>query len=234
MMILKRLFLYSLPVVAVLFGGSAASAAPITVDSVGDSFTVSFSGVSGSDPVSVEETWKVTALTSNSITFELTLDNTSPTTSRFTAFAFDTNPNATGGSSTSSIYSHVFFTSGFDVCVENDSNSNCFGNQGNVGLRPSDAADTFNLTLNFAAIGEEGVTLSNFFARIQAIGTNGGSAKLSGDPTCTSCVPDDDGDPDPDPDPDPVPEPFSALLLTTAAGAFGLRRRANSSQTAAE
>ncbi len=227
---LKRSLLYSLPVIAILSGGSAAFAAPITVDSVGDSFTVNFSGVgdSGSGPVSVEEKWKVTALTGNSITFELTLDNTSPTASRLTGFAFDTDPNATNGSSSSSIYQHVFFSSAFDVCVENDSNSNCNGNHGNIGLQPADAAHTFNLTLNFAEIGEEGVTLSNFFARLQAVGADGTSAKLTGEPTCTSC----DEDEDPTPDTDSVPEPVSALLLTTAAGAFGLRRRARSSATA--
>jgi hypothetical protein len=220
---LKRSFLSSLPVIAILFGGSAAFAAPITVKDVGDSFTVALSGLSsGGDPVSVSESWEVTAVDATSITFDVTLDNTSATTSRLTAFAFDTNPNATGGLSGSSIYQHIVLNDGFDVCVENDNNSNCVGNQGNVGLRPADAADTFSLKLTFAAIGEDGVTFSNFFARLQAVGTNGGSAKIFGEPTCTSC--DEDEDPTPDPNGDPVPEPVSALLLTTAAGAFGLRR----------
>jgi hypothetical protein len=220
---LNRSFLYSIPVLAVLFGGSTALASPITVKDVGDSFTVALSGLSSDgDPVSVSESWEVTAVDATSITFDVTLDNTSATTSRLTAFAFDTNPNATGGSSGSSIYQHIVLDDGFDVCVENDSNSNCFGNQGNVGLLPADAADAFSLTLTFAAIGEDGVTFSNFFARLQAIGTKGGSAKIFGEPTCTSCEPNEDGDPDPD----PVPEPISALLLTTAVGAFGLRRRA--------
>jgi len=212
-------------VMMVTLSGRPAEASPITIDSVGDAFTVILTGVSdpGGLPVSVEENWLVTAFGATSVTFQLSLDNPSATSpSRFTAFGFDTDPDATGGSSTSSLYQHLFVAGhggGFDVCVENDDNSNCFGNRGNIGLRPEDSLDTFLLTLDFPDT-SEGIVMSHFFARLQGIGPDGASAKIFGepdpqDPACTDC----------DTDVIAVPEPGSMLLMGSAVIAFLLRRK---------
>ncbi len=205
-----------------LAGVNTTSASPVTIDGVGDAFAVSFSGVvnPGGLPVSAVEQWLVTAFDAHSITLQVQLDNTSPTDSRLTAFGFSTSPGIAGGSTTSSLYSHPFTTDGSDgfaICVENDDNNNCFGNRGNVGVTPSDAAHTFLLTLLFDSTAG-GVAFGDFFARLQSVGPDNRSAKLYGDGACTAGC-----------DPDvrqPVPEPATiALLGAGGVAAFTRRRR---------
>jgi len=212
-----------------------ADATPITIDAVGDSFAVTMTGASDPSglPVSVYESWLVTALTPTSVTFQLSFDNTSATTpAQFTGFGFDTNPNALGGTSTSSLFSHVFTSGGgggFHVCVENDNNSNCFGNKGNIGLQPGDPLHIFALTLTFGDT-SGGIVMSNFFARMQGIGTNDASAKVFGEPVCTSGC----GNEPPPPLPPPVPEPASITLLAMGVVGSGIaarRRRAGGQRT---
>ena len=216
-------------VTTIAVSGRAAEASPITIDSVGDAFTVLLTGVSdpGGLPVSVEEEWLVTAFGPTSITFQVSLDNTSATSpSRLTGFGFDTDPDATGGTSDGTLYPHLFVAGhggGFDVCVENDQNNNCFGNRGNIGLEPEDPVHTFLLTLYFPDT-SDGIVMSHFFARLQGISPTGASAKIFGEPNpeesldlvCADC--------------DTVhvtavPEPGSTLLIGSAVAAFLLRRK---------
>ena len=209
--------LLSVAAFAVATAATPATAAPILVNGVGDSFSVDFSGLSSDGlPVSAESDWLVTAYTGTTITFAVDITNTSTTDpAQLTAFSFVTNPDATAGTSTSTIFGNVYTAGGgFEVCVENDTNDNCNGNTGNPleSLGRGDS-DSFELTLTFGSTAG-GVTLSGFEARLQGIGPQGDSAKIPGEPVCEG----DDCDVT-------VPEPASLALFGLAALAAGAVRR---------
>jgi hypothetical protein len=220
--------------------GASANAATITIDAVGDAFTVHYSGFSDQDPdkgfpVSVDATYLTTIFTSTQVQFRVTLDNTSPTDpAQLTGFGFNTDPDAISGSSTSLIFPFVsLFANGgfsFDVCVQAppESADNCAGNSGNADktLGVNDTPDIFFLTLNFADT-TGGVIFSDFGARLQGIGQKGASAKIYGEPTpgCTeNCVPPCTVDCDPVIEGSQVPEPGTLLLLGSGA-VVAFRRR---------
>jgi hypothetical protein len=236
-MILKRAIvcLASVVIVSVVCPRRAA-AGPITIDAAGDAFAVTLTGLSqpGNLAVSLEEYWVATAFGPTSATFEVSLNNTTAAQSGLlTSFGFATEPHVLGASSTSALYPHVFTTGGADgadVCVENDQNSNCFGNSGHVGLQPGDPLHIFLLTLTFADTAG-GIVFSNFVARLQDIGPEGDSAKISGSGQCVlGCG----GALDTPLDSPSVPEPGTALLVCTAAAGLFIRRRLRRSSRHAE
>ena len=180
--------------VAVVFGGltvlraSNAAATPILIDAAGDAFSVAWAGFSSPKnlPVSVESNWTVTSYTPTSVTFAVALTNTSASSpASLTGFGFNTDLSVLSGAESSAIWDQVLVGgTDLDVCVENDTNNNCFGNSGNPdnGLAVG-VTHAFNLTLNFTST-TGGVSLSDFFARLQGIAPND-SAKLHAEGVCT-------------------------------------------------
>ena len=212
----KRLLATAVFAGTMLCAAGNAIAAPIIVDAVGDAFSVDWAGSSSPNglPVSADSDWVVTSYTPTSVTFDVAITNTSGTSpASLTGFGFNTNLPVLSGVETSAIWEQVSVgENNFDVCVENDKNDNCFGNSGNpaYGIAVG-ATDSFSLTLNFASTAE-GIILSDFFARLQGIGPNGDSAKLTAD-----AVP---GDPL-----TAVPEPATLSLIGVGLAATAARRR---------
>jgi hypothetical protein len=222
-------FVPTMILLTVAFGlGARAEAATITVDGVGDAFSVHYAGVSdpGNYAVTVDSNWVTTLYTTTQVQFQVTMKNTTPVATgaaQLTGFGFNSDPDATGGTSTSSLFPFVTLSPNgsftFDVCVTN-ANNTCAGGSGNpansLGIGQT---NTFLLTLDFGTIGTGGVVFSDFAARVQGIGPNGnGSAKIDGVPSsdCPDCGVNLTGQ--------QVPEPGTLFLLGSGA-LVAFRRR---------
>ena len=153
-------------------------AAAVTFDSVGDSFTVDFGGnIEGSDVpgLTASALLTVQSISSNSVALSITLSNTTGApwdSAGVSAFGFDTSPNVSSATLSSSVFGNVnlgkHFPNGFggiDVCIINNRN-NCTGGAGG-GLEIGESTQAL-LTLNFAgSVGA--IELDNFGVRYQSL-----------------------------------------------------------------
>lgn len=200
--------------------GFSSRAAAVTVDSVGDSFTVNFGGnVEGVDVsgLSASALFEVTSISGNTLVMDITLTNTTSVlweSARVSAFGFDTNPEIVSASVDSTVFANVNlggqFPNGFgsvDLCVINNRN-NCNGGAGgglNIG-----GSTVVTLSLSFENP-ISAVELENFGVRYQSL---------------TSSALGFDGDSGTGRPSNPIPEPRStAMFLLGGLLVAGLVRK---------
>ncbi len=199
-----------------------AHALPVTVDSVNDTFTVNFDGNVGGLPLAgltASALFKVTAFTTNSIEFDVSLTNTTSggITSRVSGLAFDTTPNLTDATSSGVFNIAVLggsYPNGFgsiETCFKDGGGPTCDGGGGG-GVTTGNTGD-FHIVLSFVGPVTQ-FSFDKFGVRYQSItGTTQGTSG-----TGTGTVD--------DPPPPSVPEPTTLVLLGTGLlGSIAAKRR---------
>lgn len=227
---MKRLAL-SASVLAFAFA-SPAQADPITLDSgdVGTSFSVNYNGFSGSTVVSgltALANFTLTAFTGNTASFNYTLTNTtqSPVTSRISSFAFNTNPDLKGATSTGD-YPYTVLDSNYpngigtvDVCFKAGTSKSCSGNGGLTNGETGSGTLTMLFSQPLTAL-----TIEDFFIRYQSITGAGSVSSATGTGVSSGIGGSTTGGTQ-------VPEPgMLALFGLSALGLMYARRRRNGAQ----
>ncbi|MBM4334327.1 MAG: hypothetical protein FJ108_00245 [Deltaproteobacteria bacterium] len=158
--------------------GFSSRAAAVTVDSVGDSFTVNFGGnIKGVDVsgLSASALFEVTSISGNTLVMDITLTNTTSVlweSARVSAFGFNTNPEIVSASVDSTVFANVNlggqFPNGFgsvDLCVINNRNNCTGGRKGGLTIGQSTGI-TLSLTFQNPI---SAVDLDNFGVRYQSL-----------------------------------------------------------------
>ena len=199
-----------------------AMAEPIMLDAgdVGESFTITYDGFADGqtiDGLSATTIFTLTGVNGSTYTFDYSVTNTSGSgvNSRISSFAFNTDPDIAGASSTGT-YNFVNTDSNYpngigtvDVCFQAARTGACAGNRG--GLFAGETG-TGTLTLSFLTA-PTALTLDDFFVRYQSITGVEGITSASGQQTSTSGG-------------TPVPAPGGMVgLLALALLGFGLAGR---------
>ena len=156
---------------AALLTGASAFAAPITFSSVGQSSTISYSGLIGSTVVTGSVQYTLASLGATTASFTVLVTNTSAASVNFAGFGIgDVSPNLTATTDTSSNWDTGpgNFNGGgaMEFCAR--FNNTCNNNNNGTGLIGG-TNDTFTVNLSFAA-GVPPISFENFFARF----SNGG------------------------------------------------------------
>ena len=171
---------------------SPAVAEPILLDkgSIGQSFTIDYNGFVDGDNVidglGAQTTFTLTGIRDNRYTFDYSITNTTDIGagigSRISSFAFNTDPDIRGVSSTGT-YAYSSTNSNYpngigrvDACFRTTRNGNCTGNGG--GLEAGESGSG-TLTLNFLKH-PKSLTLSDFFVRYQSVSGVPGISSASG------------------------------------------------------
>ena len=225
----RKIFTTALAAAAITFAAPAL-AEPITLDSgdVGTSFSIDFDGFVESSQQPVDGlastlTLTLDSVSTNSYSFSYALDNTTGggVDSRVSSFAFNTDPDISGATSTGD-YSFVVVDGSYpngigsvDVCFKAKNSGSCSNGSG----VSAGETGTGTLTLNFASP-LTSLTLDDFFVRYQGISGAGNVSSASGKPISTTTTGSSSGT--------QVPEPGMLGLFAAALFAIGLaggRRR---------
>ena len=211
-----------------LAAASPAMAEPILFDAdeIGEDYTITFDGfVDGGpslDGLSSQLVLTLTSILNGVYNFDYSLTNTGATddsvSSRVSGFAFNTDPEIDGASSTGT-YNFTNLDSNFpngigrvDVCFLGQRTGSCAGG-GSGGVFDGETGSG-TLSLDFGATAPLALTLDDFFVRYQSITGLGDITSASGRQITSSSGGTE------------VPAPGMAGLLGLAVlGAFGLRRR---------
>ncbi len=173
-----------------------AMAEPILLDSsnIGDSFTIDYDGFADGTTLSglsASTTFTLTAIDGSTYEFDYTVTNTTDgagVDSRLSSFAFNTDPDIVGASSTG-LYNFVVTDSNYpngigtvDVCFKAARTNSCAGNSG--GLFAGETGSG-SLILDFGTA-PTSITLDDFFVRYQSISGIDGVTSASGRQTSSS------------------------------------------------
>ena len=214
----------NLSVAALGLGLASGDASAFFIDNAGDSLNFSWSYAGGGYNLTGAGTMTATALSTGSLTLQISLTNNtvapSANNARLTAFGLGIDPDATGviftdasdGGMINASLDKIPSLKTIEVCVFGG--PNCSGG-GNGGIFASGASDMFSLIITGAFA--NGATIDPLGYKYQ---TNHGSFEFSCPTTGTSgqCN-----------DPPSVPEPGSLALLGAIAAAYATIRRRRSS-----
>ncbi len=205
---------------AALAVAGSAHAASFQFNTVGQSVTTLYAMTFAGADLSASVTYTLITLGSNSASFAVSVNNTTPTaqpgTNRLTIFGVDVvTPSLTAASGNSSVFNNVVQNSNMpgigtiDFCAT--SGPNCSGGGG--GGLGEQLSDSFTLSLGFSQTVPP-ITFENFVVRYQSVGPNGDSIAFSG------CVQGDAGC-----GPTNVPEPATLALVGGALLGLAASRR---------
>lgn len=224
----KNIVLGALAAITVTLA-TPALADPILLDAskLGESFTINYDGFSDGtviDNLTASTTFTLTGATDDTYTFDYIVNNTTDggVGSRISSFAFNTDPDIIGASSTGS-YSFAVTDSSYPngigsvgVCFKGGDSNSCAGNQGGV---TAGQTGTGSLSLSFNGP-ISSLTLDNFFVRYQSITGVDGVSSASGQQTASSTSGGGTSTGG-----TPVPEPGMLGLFAASLIGLGLMRR---------